>query len=467
MGVGNRQRAAREYRGQMPSPGRPGVAWREDRVRFWHAIARGLSSVDAAGVIGVSPAVGSRWFRHAGRVNPCLTPATSGRYLSFAEREEIALLRARDLGVREIARHLGRSPSTISRELRRNASTRTYHLEYRASSAQWHAERRARRPKTAKLVANERLHKYVRGRLAGSVVDAVDGGAVKGRQVPAWKGRNKPRRQDRLWVTVWSPEQISQRLRVDFPEDESMRISPEGIYQALYVQGRGALKRELVACLRTGRSLRVPRERTRQSIRGHVTADVLISERPAEAADRAVPGHWEGDLIIGTGRSAIGTLVERTTRFTMLLHLPRMEGFGLEPRTKNGPALAGRGAEAVRDAITATITTLPEHLRRSLTWDRGTELAQHAQLRIDSGLQVYFADPHSPWQRGTNENTNGLLRQYFPKGTDLSRWDTDELQAVAATLNNRPRKTLDWKTPAEALNEHLLSLQEAGVATTG
>ncbi|MFE5113841.1 IS30 family transposase [Streptomyces sp. NPDC056663] len=451
----------------MPSPGRPSVAWRADRVRFWQAIARGLSSVDAAGVIGVSPAVGSRWFRHAGGVNPCLTPATSGRYLSFAEREEIALLRARDLGVREIARHLGRSPSTISRELRRNASTRTYHLEYRASSAQWHAERRARRPKTAKLVANERLHKYVQGRLAGSVVDAVDGGAVKGPQVPAWKGRNKPRRQDRLWVTAWSPEQISQRLRVDFPEDESMRISPEAIYQALYVQGRGALKRELVACLRTGRSLRVPRERTRQSIRGHVTADVLISERPAEAADRAVPGHWEGDLIIGTGRSAIGTLVERTTRFTMLLHLPRMEGFGLEPRTKNGPALAGRGAEAVRDAITATITTLPEHLRRSLTWDRGTELAQHAQLRIDSGLQVYFADPHSPWQRGTNENTNGLLRQFFPKGTDLSRWDTDELQAVAATLNNRPRKTLDWKTPAEALNEHLLSLQEAGVATTG
>jgi IS30 family transposase len=245
-----------------------------------------------------------------------------------------------------------------------------------------------------------------------------------------------------------------------------MRISPQSIYQALYVQGRGALKRELAACLRTGRSLRVPRERTRQSVRGHVTADVLISERPAEAEDRAVPGHWEGDLIIGTGRSAIGTLVERSTRFTMLLHLPRMDGFGTEPRTKNGPALAGRGAEAVKDAITATITTLPEQLRRSLTWDRGTELARHAQLRIDAGLQVYFADPHSPWQRGTNENTNGLLRQYFPKGTDLSRWDADELQAVAATLNNRPRKTLGWKTPAEALNEHLLSLQVVGVATT-
>ncbi|MET7565661.1 IS30 family transposase [Streptomyces sp. NPDC005479] len=466
MGVGNRQRAAREYRGQIPSPGRPGVAWREDRVRFWQAIARGLSSVDAAAAIGVSPAVGSRWFRHAGGVNPCLAPNVSGRYLSFAEREEIALLRARGIGVRAIARRLGRSPSTISRELRRNASTRTYHLEYRASLAQWHAERRAQRPKTAKLVNNQRLHNYVQDRLAGTVVHAAHGQVVEGPQVRPWQGRNKPRRQDRRWATAWSPEQISHRLKVDFPEDESMRISPEAIYQALYVQGRGALKRELVACLRTGRSLRVPRERTRQSVRGHVTADVLISERPAEAEDRAVPGHWEGDLIIGTGRSAIGTLVERSTRFTMLLHLPRMEGFGTEPRTKNGPALAGRGAEAVKDAITATITTLPEQLRRSLTWDRGTELAQHAQLRIDSGLQVYFADPHSPWQRGTNENTNGLLRQYFPKGTDLSRWDADELRAVASTLNNRPRKTLGWKTPAEALNEHLLSLQVVGVATT-
>lgn len=289
-------------------------------------------------------------------------------FLSFAEREEIALLRARDFGVRAIARCLGRSP-------------------------QWHAERRAQRPK---LVADERLREYVQDRLAGNVVHALDGRVVEGPQVPPWQGRNKPRRQDRRWATSWSPEQISQRLTVDFPEDESMRISPEAIHQALYVQGRGALKRELVACLRTGRSLRVPRERTRQSVRGHVTADVLISERPAEAEDRDVPGHWEGDLIIGTGRSAIGTLVERSTRFTMLLHLPRMEGCGTEPRTKNGPALAGRGAEAVKDAITATITTLPEQLRRSLTWDRGTELVQHAQFRVDAGLQVYFADPHSP-----------------------------------------------------------------------
>jgi transposase, IS30 family len=246
-----------------------------------------------------------------------------------------------------------------------------------------------------------------------------------------------------------------------------MRISHEAIYQALYVQGRGALKRELVACLRTGRALRVPRARARQRAQGHVRPEVMISERPAEVADRAIPGHWEGDLIIGLNRSAIGTLVERTTRFTMLLHLPRMAGYGIEPRVKNGPALAGYGAEAMRDAIASRITTLPEQLRQSLTWDRGKELAQHAELKIDTGLQVYFADPHSPWQRGTNENTNGLLRQYFPKGTDLARWSAEEVEAVAAALNRRPRKTLGWKTPAEALNEHLLSIQQTGVATTG
>jgi IS30 family transposase len=246
-----------------------------------------------------------------------------------------------------------------------------------------------------------------------------------------------------------------------------MRISHEAIYQALYIQGRGALRRELVACLRTGRALRVPRARARQKAWAHVTPEVMISERPAEAEDRAVPGHWEGDLIIGTDRSAIGTLVERTARFTMLLHLPRMEGWGVEPRVKNGPALAGYGAEAMREAIAAQMTTMPEQLRRSLTWDRGKELAQHAQLKIDTGVAVYFADPNSPWQRGTNENTNGLLRQYFPKGTDLSRWSPEDLEAVASTLNSRPRKTLDWKTPAEALDEHLLLAQQAGVASTG
>jgi IS30 family transposase len=194
--------------------------------------------------------------------------------------------------------------------------------------------------------------------------------------------------------------------------------------------------------------------------------EVLISQRPAEAADRAVPGHWEGDLILGLGSSAIGTLVERTTRFTMLLHLPPMAGHGVGAREKNGPALAGHGAEAVRDAIASTITTLPEQLRRSLTWDQGAEMAQHAQLRVETGVAVYFCDPHSPWQRGTNENTNGLLRQYFPKGTDLSLHTADDLAAVAATLNARPRKTLGWRTPAEALDEALRAAQTS-VAMTG
>ena len=234
-----------------------------------------------------------------------------------------------------------------------------------------------------------------------------------------------------------------------------MRISHEAIYQALYVQGRGALRRELTACLRTGRALRVPRARSRGRGKSHVAPEVMISQRPAEAGDRAVPGHWEGDLILGLGSSAVGTLVERTTRFTMLLHLPRMAGHGVGAREKNGPALAGHGAEAVRDAIVRTITTLPEALRRSLTWDQGAEMTQHAQLRIDAGLQVYFCDPHSPWQRGTNENTNGLLRQYFPKGTDLSVHSADDLAAVAIALNGRPRKTLGWRTPAEACDEFL------------
>jgi IS30 family transposase len=246
-----------------------------------------------------------------------------------------------------------------------------------------------------------------------------------------------------------------------------MRISHEAIYQALYVQGRGALRCELTACLRTGRALRVPRAR-RQGSGGKkfVTPDLLISERPAEADDRAVPGHWEGDLIIGLNRSAIGTLVERTSRYTMLLHLPPMDGHGQQPRVHNGPPLAGHGAEAVRDAIAAAIATLPDQLRRSLTWDQGSEMAQHAQLRIDTGLAIYFCDPRSPWQRGSNENTNGLLRQYFPKGTDLSKHPGEDLAAVALALNTRPRKTLGWKTPAEVLNEHLVSAGQAGVART-
>jgi len=269
------------------------------------------------------------------------------------------------------------------------------------------------------------------------------------------EGPSDSRRRHRRWSTAWSPEQIARRLRLDFPDDEVMRISHEAIYQALYVQGRGALRRELTACLRTGRALRVPRARTRGRGKSFVEPKVMISQRPAEAADRAVPGHWEGDLIVGLGSSAIGTLVERTTRFTMLLHLPRLAGHGCAPRKKNGPALAGHGAEAVRQVIARTIITLPDQLRRSLTWDQGAEMAQHATLRIDTGLSIYFCDPHSPWQRGTNENTNGLLRQYFPKGTDLSVHSGDDLAAVAMALNGRPRKTLGWKTPAEALDHFL------------
>ena len=244
-----------------------------------------------------------------------------------------------------------------------------------------------------------------------------------------------------------------------------MRISHEAIYQALFVQGRGALRRELTACLRTGRPLRVPRARTRSQGKAFISPEIMISQRPPEAADRAVPGHWEGDLILGLGSSAIGTLVERTTRFTLLLHLPRMLGYGRNARVKNGPALAGHGAGAVREAITRTIITLPEQLRRSLTWDQGAEMAQHARLKIDTGVQIYFCDPQSPWQRGTNENTNGLLRQYFPKGTDLSTHSAEQIAAVAATLNSRPRKTLVWKTPAEALDHLLLSAEKDRVAT--
>lgn len=464
MGIGYQQKKVREYRGQMPSPGRPTVAWREDRVRFWAAIARGVVTEDAATEAGVSSPVGFRWFRHAGGVNPRLPQMVSGRYLSSSEREEIALFRAQGAGVREVARRLGRNPSTISRELRRNASTRSYWLDYKASTAQWHAERRARRPKVAKLVANDRLREYVQDRLAG-VVRSADGQRVVGPEAPQWKGRNKPHRGDRAWVRAWSPEQISNRLKIDFPEDESMRISHEAIYQALYVESRGALERELVGCLRKGRALRVPRARARQKAWAHVTPETLISQRPPEVADRAVPGHWEGDLIIGLNRSAVGTLVERTTRFAMLVHLPREDGYGIVPRTKNGPALAGYGAVTMAEALARTIITLPQQLRRSLTWDRGKELSDHARFSVSTGVKVYFADPKSPWQRGTNENTNGLLRQYFPKGTDLSRWDAEEIEAIAHTLNTRPRKTLGWRTPAEAFDEQLRSLQQAGVAT--
>jgi len=373
---------------------------RQVEREFWRGVGGGLSTQDAAAAAGASVTAARRWFRNGGGMPTVDLAEPSGRYLSIAEREEIAVLRWQ-VSVREIARRLDRSPATISRELRRNG-TGAQRTRYRATVAQAQADTRARRPKTSKLAEHPPLRDYV---------------------------------QDKLRCAQhWSPEQIARRIVVDFPNDERMRISHEAIYQALYVQGRGVLRRELAACLRTGRALRKPQRRTDKR-RERIKDKVMISERPAEVEDRAVPGHWEGDLIIGANSaSAIGTLVERSTRFTMLLHLP-----------------ADHGATAVRDAITTTILTLPEALRRSLTWDQGIELSEHLTLTIDADLPVYFCEPHSPWQRGTNENTNGLLRQYFPKGTNLSVHGPEELARVAAGLNARPRKTLDWKTPAEAL----------------
>ena len=453
-------RRKRSTRAPLGSLGRPSVAGRAEQELFWRGIATGLSIEAAALKAGVSEAIGSKLFRKAGGMPPamCRTSAKplSGRYLSSAEREEIALLVGQGHSLREIGRRLGRAGSTISRELDRNAATHGGKMAYRGINAQWHADRSARRPKPTKLARNAALRTYVEDRLSG-VVAAPSCARVR---------RLGPRR-DRRWAKAWSPEQIARRLRTDFPDDETMRVSHEAIYQALYIQGRGALRRELAACLRTGRALRVPRARAGKRSKGFVSPEIMISERPAEVADRAVPGHWEGDLIVGTGSSAIGTLVERTTRFTMLLHLPRLPGYGEGPRDNNGPSLSGHGAEAVRDALTRTILTLPEELRRSLTWDQGSEMAQHSRLKIDTGIEVYFCDPRSPWQRGTNENTNGLLRQYFPKGTDLSIYSADEISAVAEALNARPRKTLGWKTPAEALDELLSRVKKPlGVATT-
>lgn len=464
-----RRKSEKSTRRKLRSPGRPPVWQRENLCRFWRAIAMGVTSEEAAVRSGVSAPVGARWFRSSGGMPPTQFAASSrppaGRSLSFAEREEIALERARGGGIRAIARKLGRSPSTISREIRRNSATRGGNFDYRAINAQWHADRAAERPRPGKLTRNAALRDYVQDRLSGMIA-LPNGTALAGPEVP-WKGRRRVHRQKRRWALAWSPEQIAQRLKIDFPKDPEMRISHEAIYQALYIQGRGTLRRELSACLRSGRALRMPRERARNRGKAFIAGALMISDRPAEIADRAVPGHWEGDLILGLGSSAIGTLVERKTRFTLLLHLPRMEGHGAAKSVKNGPALAGHGAEAVRDAITATIIDLPAHLRRSLTWDQGAEMAQHVRLRVETGLDIYFCDPQSPWQRGSNENTNGLLRQYFPKGTDLSLHGADELRAVAHALNSRPRKTLGWRTPAEAFADVLEHDSNDGVATTG
>ena len=386
----------------------------EVQRRFWSSVRDGVTVEGSAGAVGVSRKTGYRWFGDAGGVIPSIVRQPCGRYLSFVEREEIACLRAAGAGVREIARQLARDPATISRELRRN--TTGYRGRYRASMAQTETDTNMRRPKAAKLRTNLPLRREV---------------------------------QDRLKLNH-SPEQISERLREDFPEDPEMWVSHETIYQSIYVQGKGALKRDLAKHLRTGRALRKPR-RTEGERRGRIPNMVNISERPKEIEDRAVPGHWEGDLIVGKDSgSAIGTLVERMTGFVMLLHLP-----------------GNHGALAVQEAMIEKMSQLPLILRQTLTWDQGGEMSNHAQIAAATDLDIYFCDPHSPWQRGSNENTNGLARQYFPKGTDLSVHGAGYLDFVAAELNNRPRKRLNWKTPAEALDKLLSeSLNPPGVAST-
>jgi IS30 family transposase len=407
---------------------------REARRRFWVFVREGLSTEDAAVAAGVSVTSARRWFRQCGGMSPLslAPPPARGYRLSLAEREEIAIGVAQQRSLRAIATAIGRSPSTVMREIDRNGSGAHYRrlhrpggdrrggvgvAHYRATAAQRRAEHRARRPKPAKLAGNDRLREWVQARL-----EAKD-----------------------------SPEQIAHRLPLEFPTDPEMRVSHETIYQSLYVQGRGALRRELTAALRTGRAVRRPRRRVDER-RARIPNMVSISERPAEVADRAVPGHWEGDLIVGADHaSAIGTLVERTTRFVMLLHLPERHG-----------------AAEVEQAMAQAMSRLPTFLRKTLTWDRGSEMANHARITEATGLAIYFCDPHSPWQRGSNENTNGLLRQYFPKGSDLSIYPADYLDYVAMQLNNRPRKTLNWQTPAEALDALLSNPSEPpGVAFTG
>jgi IS30 family transposase len=379
-----------------------------DRVlvdRFWELRASGLPVMRAAAGAGLAQQTARNLVNRTGGIRPRAPRAPSGRSLSFAEREEIMVGLAAGLTRAEIARRLGRHRSTICREIARHRRAHEAKLAYRASTAQWRAQRNARRPKTAKLKHHAELRGWVQQKL----------------------------------TLRWSPREIAARLRIEFADRPEMWVSHETIYQSLYVQSRGALRRELTRCLRTGRAVRRPRRRADER-RGRLKDMIMISERPAEVADRAVPGHWEGDLIIGrNGASAIGTLVERTTRFVMLLHLPE----GYHP-------------EQVQAAMITQMSRLPENLRRSLTWDQGREMARHAAISIALDMPIYFCDPHSPWQRGSNENTNGLLRQYFPKATDLSLHSAEHLDRVAAELNGRPRMTLNWQTPAEQLNQLLL-----------
>ena len=380
---------------------------------FWRGVRDGLPTVAAAKAAGVSAGRGFRWFGEAGGVPPLSLAEPAGRYLSISEREEISLGLAGGDTQTVIAARLGRDKSVISREIARNSRPDG---EYRAVTAQLLAEQRARRPKPRKL-ENPQLNARVQRDLTDK----------------------------------WSPEEIAARLKVDFPDDESMRASHETIYRSLFIQGKGSLRKELTVCLRTGRALRRPRKRVdgRADPDRRIPDKVMISERPAEADDRAVPGHWEGDLILGkNNRSAVGTLVERSTRFVVLLHLP-------------GP----HDAVAFHDAVVEAMTALPAQLRRSLAWDQGLEMRHHKRISIAADLPIYFCDPHSPWQRGTNENTNGLLRQYLPKGTDLSTRTPADLAEIARSLNGRPRKTLNWRKPVEVIGPLLSGDQPAGVAS--
>jgi len=370
---------------------------------FWAALQRGEFISDAAVLAGTYRKQGTRWVAACGGVRPRRGRNLKGRCLSFSEREEIALAHARGETMRVIARRLGRAPSTISRELKRNADR--HDGSYRATTAHALAYERASRPKPAKLATNLRLRQLV---------------------------------QDDL-CRRFSPEQIAGRLRRRFPDDPEMWVSAETIYQSLYVQSRGALKRELTRYLRTGRALRKPGRQAGQR-KNRIPDMVNIAQRPPEAEDRAVPGHWEGDLLIGKrNATAIGTLIERASGFAMLVALPD----GYKP-------------EHVAPALARKVQTLPEALRRSLTWDQGPEMRDWKQVRVDAGIEVFFCDPHAPWQRGSNENTNGLLRQYWPKGTDFSTVTDTELDAVADELNDRPRKRLDFANPTEQLAELLL-----------
>jgi len=384
----------------------------EDRQTIWDMREAGVPVKRIAKHLGRQNSSLRKFIADAGGRRP--TPRDrSERWLSLAEREEISRGLAAGLSFRSIAEGLGRAPSSVCREVNANGGR----TKYRALQADRGAQRRALRPKQAKLARCRRLRRIVERKL-----------------------------EER-----WSPQQISAWLALEYPEREDMYVSHETIYQSLFVQGRGALRKELHSCLRTGRAMRRAKAYTKGKVgQGQLSNMVMISERPAEANDRAVPGHWEGDLIFGKKMTSIGTLVERKSRYVMLLKLPN-----------------GHGAEAVRKAMTKRIATLPAQLRRSITWDQGKEMAEHVQFTVDTGVQIYFCDPKSPWQRGSNENTNGLLRQYFPKGTDLSEHGPDHLDFVAAQMNRRPRETLGWMRPAEALGRLLSTASEsAGVATT-